>query len=200
MVIHDFPVQQITSGSILVNIPAECGRPVETLQQLFSPNYAPTSQNAILLQNCTSPLTPCKIPTTTVQTHFEMLDCGSKDNNISCYSEPNNQSLFIDYHNLTGVQCRSLLSAISVVSLGNLNNSAVSVDVQVVQLGWWLEGDCQHRYCSEDSSCITIVSPIDGRPGYRCQCLEGFIGDGYRAGLGCRKGQNIIEQFYDLTQ
>ncbi|CAK9146804.1 unnamed protein product [Ilex paraguariensis] len=198
MVIHDFPVLQITSDSILVKIPAEYGCPVETLQHLFSPNYAPTSQNAIFLQNCTSPLTPCEIPTTTVQTHFELPDCVSKDNIISCYSEPNNQGLFIDYHNLTGVQCRSFLLA-TVVSLGNLNNSAVLVD-QVVQLGWWLEGDCQYQYCSEDSSCITNVSPIDGRPEYRCQCLEGFIGDGYRAALGCRKGQNIVEQFYDLTQ
>ncbi|CAK9171751.1 unnamed protein product [Ilex paraguariensis] len=184
MVIDDFPVQQVTSDSILVNLPAQCGRPVETLHHLFSPNYAPTSHNGILLQNCSTPLTACLIPTTMVQTHFELLDCGSKDDNISCYSEQNNRSLFIDYYNLTRSRCRSLFSAISVVSLGGINSSAVSLEVQVVQLGWWLEGLCQ---CSDHAQCTKISPPVNDRLGYRCQCLEGYRGDGYRAGLGCRK-------------
>ncbi|CAK9171765.1 unnamed protein product [Ilex paraguariensis] len=184
MVIDDFPVQQVTSDSILVNLPAQCGRPVETLHHLFSPNYAPTSHNGILLQNCSTPLTACLIPTTMVQTHFELLDCGSKDDNISCYSEQNNRSLFIDYYNLTRSRCRSLFSAISVVSLGGINSSAVSLEVQVVQLGWWLEGLCQ---CSDHAHCTKIFPPVNDRLGYRCQCLEGYRGDGYRAGLGCRK-------------
>ncbi|CAK9171757.1 unnamed protein product [Ilex paraguariensis] len=184
MVIDDFPVQQVTSDSILVNLPAQCGRPVETLHHLFSPNYAPTSHNGILLQNCSTPLTACLIPTTMVQTHFELLDCGSKDDNISCYSEQNNRSLFIDYYNLTRSRCRSLFSAISVVSLGGINSSAVSLEVQVVQLGWWLEGHCQ---CSDHAHCTKIFPPVNDRLGYRCQCLEGYRGDGYRAGLGCRK-------------
>ncbi|THG08132.1 wall-associated receptor kinase-like 14 [Camellia sinensis] len=182
-VIDGFPVQTVTSDTILINLPAQCNRPIQFLGGLFTQNYAPTSKNGILLQNCTSPITACVIPTTMVQTHFELLDCGSrKKNNISCYSEQNKENEFINYSNVKSQGCESLFSAISVSSMGN--SSAVSLDVQVVQLGWWLDGDCM---CSGNANCTNVSSPTDGGRGYRCQCLDGFVGDGYRDGLGCRK-------------
>uniref|UniRef100_A0A5B6Z362 Putative wall-associated receptor kinase-like 14 n=1 Tax=Davidia involucrata TaxID=16924 RepID=A0A5B6Z362_DAVIN len=185
--IHDFPVQTVTSDSILINIPAKCGRSIHTLRQLFGQNYAPTSRNAILLQNCSTPITECLLPTTMVQTHFESLDCGPKSNNMSCYSERNRESQFIDYNNLTRTRCHSLFSAISTETF--TNSSSVSLDVQIIQLGWWLEGNCK---CSQYANCTRIVSPI-GRPGYRCQCFEGFFGDGYQAGSGCRKASSTCD-------
>lgn len=130
-----------------------------------------------------------------VQTHLEMLDCGSssiKNNNnnnnsinnntISCYSEQNNNSFFIDYDSVMNTSCQSLISAISTETF--INSSAVSLEVQVVQLGWWLEGTCQ---CSNHATCTPVTSPIDGKDGYRCSCNEGFAGDGFRGGFGCRK-------------
>ncbi|XP_059637345.1 wall-associated receptor kinase-like 14 [Cornus florida] len=183
MVVQNFPVQLVTSETILINLPATCGRPIAALGGLFGPTYAPTSRNGILLENCSTPIKPCMIPTTTVQTHFELLGCDSKPYNISCYSEPNNYSQFIDYDNVMRSGCGSLFSGISSEAIGN--SSGVSLDVQVVQLGWWLEGDCK---CSPNSNCTRIVSStMNGRPGYRCYCLEGFEGDGYPAGSGCRK-------------
>ncbi|KAL3514578.1 hypothetical protein ACH5RR_027295 [Cinchona calisaya] len=187
MVIHDFPIIDITNNSIMVNLQADCGRSIKTIQSLFGPNYAPTSHNGILLENCTAHVPSCVIPTTTVLTHFELLDCGAKNgSNLSCYSEPkinNSQSLFLNYHNLAKTQCRSLFSAISIESYGS-NSSSVSLTVQLVQLGWWLPGNCQ---CSKHANCNHISSPMDGKPGYQCHCLEGYVGDGYTAGLGCRK-------------
>ncbi|XP_059670724.1 wall-associated receptor kinase-like 14 [Cornus florida] len=182
ILIHDFPVQKVTPDVILINLPAKCDRPITALHHLFGQNYAPTSCNGILLQNCSLPIKPCLIPTTTIQTHFELLDCVSeKGNNISCYSEQNNQSRFVDYTKVIQSGCVSLFSAISLESLGN--NLDVSIDVQAVQLGWWLEGDCD---CSPNANCSMVESPVG--KGYRCRCLEGFVGDGFPAGLGCRKG------------
>lgn len=168
----------------MVNLPAQCGRSIQAIKTLFGPNFAPTSHNGILMQNCTTPLTYCLIPTTMVQTHFELLDCGSKnDRNVSCYSEQNNQTQFINYQNLGKTQCSSLFSAISVESIGS-NSSSVSLSVQLIQLGWWRLGDC---HCSKHADCTKILSPLDQKPGYRCKCLDGFVGDGYVAGSGCRK-------------
>ncbi|CAN4122766.1 unnamed protein product [Withania somnifera] len=115
-----------------------------------------------------------------IQTHFELLDCGKE--NMSCYSEPNSEHNFIELRNLSTIECGSLFSSISVES--TVNSSAVSLDVQVVQLGWWVHGHCK---CSSNANCTKISSPINGKLGYRCQCFEGFIGDGFLAGSGCRK-------------
>nr|XP_017185086.1 rust resistance kinase Lr10-like isoform X4 [Malus domestica] len=65
-----------------------------------------------------------------------------------------------------------------------LNTSAPSLlELEVVELEWWLEGTCG---CDKNAYCTTVVSP-NGTEGYRCNCKEGFGGDGYVAGLGCRK-------------
>ncbi|KAJ8538025.1 hypothetical protein K7X08_014565 [Anisodus acutangulus] len=180
IVINKFPVQSVTSDTILINLLAQCTRPFSAIHNLFSSNYAPTSRNGILFQNCSYSQSSCLIPSTMIQTHFELLDCGKE--NMSCYSEPNSENNFIDLKNLSRTRCGSLFSAISVES--NLNSSAVSLDVQVVQLWWWVHGHCK---CSSNANCAKIVSPIDGKLGYRCQCFEGFIGDGFLAGSGCRK-------------
>ncbi|KAK1395703.1 Wall-associated receptor kinase-like 14 [Heracleum sosnowskyi] len=192
--VGEFPVQKITSDKILVNIPAKCGRPMKTLKQFFNPNYAPTRDNGILLQNCTTPVRGCLIPSTLVQTNLEYLDCGSsiEKDKISCYSEQNNETAFIDYANVTRTRCQSLISAVSTQTFSN--SSAVSLEVQVVQLGWWLQGTCS---CSRSATCTNITSPVNKQPGYRCSCNDGFHGDGFSAGVGCRKdlGCNIRRFF-----
>ncbi|KAK3015131.1 hypothetical protein RJ639_006281 [Escallonia herrerae] len=189
IVLDKYPVLSVTPDSILIDLPAQCGRPIEALRSMFSHNYAPTSNNGILLQNCSSPVMGCRIPTTMVLTNFELLDCGNHNNNtLSCYSEDVNKSMFIDYSNVTRTGCRSLLSAITTNPLGN--GSAISLDVQVVELGWWLDGESQ---CSDDAERVTVQSPAEKRPGYRCRCLKGFVGDGYRESLGCRRARVAVK-------
>ncbi|CAI9116635.1 OLC1v1017832C1 [Oldenlandia corymbosa var. corymbosa] len=184
MVIHDFPIQEINQHNILVNLQAQCGRSIRTIDALFGSNYAPTSHNGILMENCSSSLGSCVLPTTMVKTHFELLNCDNQNSsNMSCYSETNNQSLFINYQNLMNSRCDYLFSAISVESFG-WNLSSVSLTVQLVQLGWWVQGDCQ---CSKNANCTDLTPALDGKQGFRCQCLEGYVGDGYLAGSGCRR-------------
>lgn len=184
--VGEFMVQRVTSDSIRINLPAKCGRPILTAGQLFGQNYAPTTFNGILLQNCSTEFTGCFISSTMVQTNFPIHDCDPKKaNGIHCYSQQDVKGDFIDYRNLTSSGCQSLFSAFSVNEYSGNNNSAVSLDVQLVKLGWWLEGDCK---CSENANCTIIKSPVNGRRAHRCQCLEGFVGDGFQHSLGCRKG------------
>ncbi|KAG5530530.1 hypothetical protein RHGRI_025470 [Rhododendron griersonianum] len=65
-------------------------------------------------------------------------------------------------------------------------NSKVSLQFQAAELGWWLGGGCD---CSAKAEC-TNVTVLGGGSGYRCQCREGFVGDGFAGGGGCQKGES----------
>ncbi|GMI91219.1 hypothetical protein like AT2G23450 [Hibiscus trionum] len=181
--IAGFPILTINADRIKLSIEATCDRPLQALRRLYGPGYAPSSLNAILLQNCSLPK-PCKIPTTTVYTHFEAIGCSPNNSSISCYSE-NKTNGFVDYDKVTRTNCKSFLSSISAESF----DESDVLEIQVVELGWWLQGGCPD-YCSENAFCDEIVPPFNGQPGFRCRCKNGFIGDGYRASHGCRKDCN----------
>lgn len=188
--IGEFPIQTMKDDLIKIIIQPVCNRSIQTLHQLFGQNYAPTSRNGILLSGCnSSKVTTCNIPSIDVRTQFDSLKCDSISNSssISCYSEEQNHREFIDYENATRQQCKFLLSAISSelfdTSAASINMSAVSLDVQVLEVGWWLNGNC---HCSENANCTRVITPR-GRSGFRCRCNKGFEGDGYPAGSGCRK-------------
>ncbi|KAK8596774.1 hypothetical protein V6N13_001381 [Hibiscus sabdariffa] len=180
--IAGFPILNISNDRMKISIEATCNRPLRDLHRLYGPNYAPTSRNAILLQNCSVPAA-CMIPSTMVYTHFEALACSTNgSSNISCYSE-NKANGLIDYNKVIKTHCKSFLSSISTESF---NESGV-LEVQVVELRWWIEGRCSDL-CSENALCDEIISPFNRLPGSHCRCRNGFIGDGFRAGDGCRKG------------
>ncbi|KAF8410603.1 hypothetical protein HHK36_003135 [Tetracentron sinense] len=182
ILIGEFQVQNVTSDSLLINLPAQCNRPIQSLEQLFGRNYRPTMKNELLLQNCSAAVSRCVTPTTLKQSEFDLRGCDSKSDNISCYSEEDKVTGFMtsDYRNRS--HCGFLLSSIFIEPN---KNSKVSLEFQTIQLEWWLEGNCDA--CSENSTCTTIESPFNGKPGFRCQCNEGFKGDGFKAGGGCRK-------------
>lgn len=188
--IGEFPIQIMKSDHIKIIMEPICNRSIQTLHQLFSQNYAPTSRNGILLSSCnSSKVTACKIPLIDVRTQFNSIKCDSSSNSssISCYSEEKNDREFIDYENATKQQCKFLLSAISSelfnTSAASINISAASLDVKVLEVGWWLNGHC---HCSQNANCTPVLTP-HGRSGFRCGCNKGFEGDGYPAGSGCRK-------------
>ncbi|KAI9200625.1 hypothetical protein LWI28_010863 [Acer negundo] len=189
MLIGEFPIQSVNSNNMKTIIEPKCNRSVKTLLQLYGENFAPTARNAILLYDCDSSPKTCKIPSTDVQTQFQSLKCDSNSSNvisnISCYSEgPGNfQYGFLAYKNVTGQHCRYLMSSISAEAF---DHSGASLDIQVVELGWWIKGSC---HCSKDANCDEFVSP-HGRQVFRCHCKDGFEGDGYSAGSGCRKASS----------
>ncbi|CAH1422195.1 unnamed protein product [Lactuca virosa] len=183
--IGEFPVQQINPDGILVSLPAICGRTFNSLRHLYGEHYAPTSANAILMENCTQQMKNCMIPMTTLQTHLETVNCSGGVGgygNISCYSGDVSK-MFLDYENMTGMGCRYLFSAVATEMIG-ASTAVLSLNMQVVNLGWWVKGTCD---CSSDADCMEVVSPIDGSDGHRCACKAGFDGDGFKASSGCRK-------------
>lgn len=183
IMVGEFPVRSIFAESILVNLEVRCNRSIKSLDHLFNTNYAPTTRNGILLKHCKSPASTCTIPTTKVNTHFESIDCGSDNYSISCYSEEHENG-FLSQANVSKSHCQYLLSSISVDAF---NTSSVVLDVGIVQLGWWLLGECK---CHQEATCTEIQTPVAGQQGFRCKCRDGFDGDGYQAGVGCRKASS----------
>ncbi|XP_038713908.1 LEAF RUST 10 DISEASE-RESISTANCE LOCUS RECEPTOR-LIKE PROTEIN KINASE-like 2.1 [Tripterygium wilfordii] len=182
-VINGFTVQSLTTDSIKVAIGAQCYRSPSILHNLYTQNYAPTNSNAILLHSCSSTAMLCVLPSIDIKTRFEGLDCDSNNSsNISCYSD-SGSSGFLNYDSMTQIGCQYLLSVIATqdVDPHSFNDSGVSMALRVVELGWWLEGNCD---CSANA-CILLRTP-SGRSGYRCQCKEGYEGDGYPGSTGCR--------------
>lgn len=176
----DFQVENVTTDYIFVSVPAECGRPMKRMKQLFQHNYAPTRRNTLLLHNCSSPPNDsCIIPTRLVETRFHLKGCESQSttHNLNCYSVDYYTDLeFIPYHHLN---CSSFVSSM-VVDLDSTRNS---LEFQRVELAWWLDGSCN---CHTHANCTNVSLPT-GSSGFRCRCKEGFHGDGFRNGHGCRK-------------
>lgn len=191
IMVGEFPVRSIFPESILVNLEVRCNRSIKSLDHLFNTNYAPTTRNGILLKHCKSPASTCTIPTTKVNTHFESIDCGSDNYSISCYSEEHENG-FLSQANVSKSHCQYLLSSISVDAF---NTSSVVLDVGIVQLGWWLLGECK---CHQEATCTEIQTPVAGQQGFRCKCRDGFDGDGYQAGVGCRKGEFRLPEFLNF--
>ncbi|XP_010060884.2 wall-associated receptor kinase-like 14 [Eucalyptus grandis] len=185
--IGEFVVQAASSETVTVTIEAECNRSFEAIANLYGRNYAPMGKNAILLNNCTK-ISPCDLPNTQViQAQFQSL-CETKNKantSMSCYSEKENHysTKFLNRSRLSALGCKFFLSSISAEKL---NNVSVSLGVQMLQLAWWVNGNrCE---CSRDADCVQLsLLPNGGGNGFRCKCRDGFRGDGFLAGTGCRR-------------
>lgn len=184
-----FDVQNVTSDQILVTIPAKCSRSIEELGQLIKSNFAPTWRNGLVLDSCSAPMNDCVIPNRLVNT-IGLQDCelwANGDPKIACYSVGSTNSAdFLDYKTVTAKgNCSILLSSIMVDENGNAStNTSIVLDFQTMELGWWLNGSCSEgEVCNPNANCTQVA----GRRGYRCKCKEGFVGDGFVDGDGCRK-------------
>ncbi|KAH6761778.1 Protein kinase superfamily protein [Perilla frutescens var. hirtella] len=186
--IGEFVVQNVTSDQILASVPAKCNRSIGELDPLFGSSFAPTWRNGLLLDSCVEEINDCVIPSRLVKSRMGFRNCNfwSTNPNITCYSVGSNDSAdFLDIRTVRAKgNCSSLLSSIMVDFNGNASmNSSIVLDFQMVELGWWLNGSCSEgSYCHVNANCTSVESR-----GYRCKCKEGYIGDGFAGGLGCRK-------------
>lgn len=192
VLIGEFLVEQINSDELLINLPTKCGRTFDSINHLFSDHYAPTTANAILMENCTKQIMNCLIPETMVERLDINLNCNRSHDgfgNVTCYYGDNTR-MFLDYGNMTRIGCQFLFTGIVSETTGD--NHAVSLDFQLVNLGWWVKGACD---CSSDADCTEIVSSVDGSDGHRCKCKPGFDGNGYKASSSCRKLKGMTSSF-----
>ncbi|KAK1410253.1 hypothetical protein QVD17_36788 [Tagetes erecta] len=188
--INKHRVVNLTSDHILINLPANCTRPFDEIYQLRTKNYDLTKRNELLLNKCNEMVNNCVVPTSLIEGHltrFKLPKCGSMNRSLSlaCYSDDSPGEA--EFMNLTGLKnagCKDLYSSITVdLDTNSRNSSSVSMRFQSVELGWWIEGDCD---CHRKAVCKDVKIG-DERVGYRCNCVEGYDGDGFGEGDGCRR-------------
>jgi len=182
--IGEFQVQNITPNVIMINILADCNRSIERIKPLFGKNFCPSSKNSLLLQNCDKPLNSCVIRTSSLRRDLKLTNCGDKNYDLNCYSQVPRDFDTLGYDNMTSTRCKSVFSSL----FRGWEGSAVSFQFERVELEWWLEGD-SNNLCSNNAN-STKVKLWNGRGGFRCHCADGFAGDGFAAGNGCRKGKS----------
>lgn len=117
---------------------------------------------------------------------MEVEGCEGKSDDIGCFTQLQRERRreredVIRIEEWKGIQCRFLFSAIAVGSKSEVKE--ISLQFQVVELGWWLDGACN---CSGNATC-TEVHLAGHKRGFRCRCREGFVGDGFTNGTGCRR-------------
>ncbi|XVE82709.1 hypothetical protein DITRI_Ditri16bG0027800 [Diplodiscus trichospermus] len=179
--IGDFLVFNITSTDIIIDLPAKCERPLASLSVLYGEHYALSASNSLLLQNCSKPLgAACEIRPMLFGKSFKLDNC--KEDNITCFTG-NDEGLLLSFETINSTQCRFLSTSISVDPGRNSLNSAVSLELERVNLKWWAKGGCN---CDKNANC-TVVKNGNKTLGFSCLCKEGFEGDGFKEGGGCRR-------------
>lgn len=196
ILINKYHVVNITVDHILASFPAKCHLPFEQIRQLRTENYALSSRNNLLLRNCSETMNDCLVTTNVIKGQFHLPRCESMNNisNISCYSNDGGGggNEFMDMVRLEMAGCQFLYSSVVVDDLGG-KSSVVSLGVERVELGWWVEGECD---CHKNAVCKN-VSIDGGRVGYRCYCGEGYDdGDGFAEGDGCHRVSNCNASKY----
>lgn len=189
--IRGFPIDKFNNGSIVVSLPAKCNRSVESILPLFGDNYAMTWQNSLMFQNCPGTVPGCMIPRAMVEERVGASGCDSGGGNFSCYSGEGHNG-YLRYADVAGLGCGILFSAVVDESVAGGDNSTLSLKFQVAELKWWMDGECD---CSKNAECLAVTKP-SGRRGYRCQCRDGFEGDGFAQGGGCYKGPGCSASRY----
>lgn len=184
--IGHFDVLNVTSDQVLVSIPEKCDRPIDEFRRLFGSNFAPTWRNGLILENCNESRNDCQVPTRLVRT-IASQNCSGDSTRICHLGGSNDSAEFLDVDEVTrNGSCSSLLSSImvdlNVDAVKANHNSSIVLDFQKMELGWWLNGSCSENLCHLNANCTNIRTD-----GYRCKCIEGYVGDGFSVGTGCRK-------------
>ncbi|CAL9079621.1 unnamed protein product [Musa textilis] len=177
--IGEFTVRNITSDSLLIYVPPVCKRSIDSARRLFGSNYALTSRNRLFLGNCTANKSKSVSGGCTSNATLFEGRCGPGLDNATCFYNQTKEYYF-GLSSIADSGCSFLVTSVGYVS----GASVQLLELWTAELAWWLEGQCQ---CSANANCTTITSPVTDRPGFRCSCHEGFQGDGFAHGSGCRK-------------
>ncbi|KAG6471391.1 wall-associated receptor kinase-like 14 isoform X1 [Zingiber officinale] len=189
MQLGGYRVRNITSEMVVLDVPPVCNRSVgDAARGLFGRHHAATSNNALFLRGCqTEGSADCKISTEIISRRLNLPSCGPQGDNITCFPSNKIDDLLPpnELTKNTG-NCKFLLTAVRYKKDDVGQDSLVFGEVEV---GWWLDGECS---CANNAGCTRVRPPqpaTRGREskGFRCSCREGFIGDGFAQGHGCRR-------------
>nr|CAB3501527.1 unnamed protein product [Digitaria exilis] len=190
-------VSNVTARSLFLALIPDCSRRLNaSVDALFTDNYAPGWQNALLVSSCShaAPTNSCSIQPANYLNSSSLRDeshCfhGSTVENFSCLTQPlapTSGNRFLNRAELRalGSECAGLVSA---ASYWDTPAPAPALLLGTMELEWWMPGPCR---CSPHANCTQVTTPDASKEqadAFRCECLEGFEGDGFVDGTGCRR-------------
>ncbi|KAK1323495.1 Wall-associated receptor kinase-like 14 [Acorus calamus] len=162
-----FNVRSFTRDRILIDLPASCTRPINDTSPLFGPNFALTMQNNFFLKNCSGGAAAAATPR------------DADNGEVSCFPVTKSEG-FLTEEKINESGCLFLFAGMRIDQAEN--GQAESIQLNTAELGWWVTGKCA---CSANADCVNGTATADR--GFRCNCRDGFVGDGFVAGRGCVK-------------
>ncbi|KAL6649524.1 hypothetical protein ACP70R_013748 [Stipagrostis hirtigluma subsp. patula] len=189
-------VRNVTPRAVVLALRPDCSRPLNaSLEALFTPSYAPGPQNALVVSRCApaaqagaARVTNCSVPPEEYLDGSSHCVGGGAAEPIRCVAPPpaasDDAGVLRRFLNRTemralGSACVGLVSAVSY-----WDAPAPALLLGALELEWWVPGPCR---CSRNANCTTVTTPTAGQDGFRCECQEGFEGDGFVDGAGCRR-------------
>jgi hypothetical protein len=178
-------VSNVTARALLLALLPDCSRRLNaSVKELFSDNYAPSLRNGLLVSSCSRAARArnCSVQPANLDSSSSHCFRGAKSENFSCVDPPSgNRFLNKTEIRALGSECTGLVSAASYWD----SPGPAAILLGVMELEWWMLGPCS---CAPNANCSAVSTP-DSRQAFRCECLEGFEGDGFADGTGCRRGQ-----------
>ncbi|CAL4905239.1 unnamed protein product [Urochloa decumbens] len=183
-------VSNVTARALFLTLRPDCSRRLDaSVKELFTDNYAPGPQNALVVSSCNNAAARghnCSVHPATYLNSSSYCFHGAKAENFSCVQPPippsGNRFLNETEILALGSECTGLVSA---ASLWDTPAPAPALVRGVMELEWWILGPCR---CSPRADCTSVTTPTAELEGFRCECIEGFVGDGFAAGAGCQRG------------
>ncbi|VAI27405.1 unnamed protein product [Triticum turgidum subsp. durum] len=178
-------VRNVTPRSIILDLQPDCSRRFNTsVAALFSDSYAPSSGNSLIVSSCDD---RANINSSSSGPAERFLDRNSShcsaNGSIRCIEPaPSNRGAahhILDKSELLLSDCNGLVSSISYSD--TIMGPALMLGA--LQLDWWVPGRCR---CSVTENCTQFTAPTTGQEAFRCECPDGFEGDGFIDGTGCQ--------------
>ncbi|GJN08587.1 hypothetical protein PR202_ga26525 [Eleusine coracana subsp. coracana] len=188
-------LRNVTERALIVDLRPDCSRGLNaSLAALFADRYAPSTRNALVVSSCAAAAratTNCSIPPGKYLGGENRSHCSkAAADSIRCVPPPyysNNNAvvhrelLFLNRTEMLelGKECQGLVTAVSYSP-----SPSPAILLGALDLEWWVPGPCR---CSVHANCTSFTAPTQ-QQAFRCDCLQGFEGDGFADGAGCRRG------------
>lgn len=190
-------VRNVTPRSIILGLRPDCSRPFNrSVTALFSDSYAPFPGNQLIASSC-SPAAQLDAGGCSV-TGDRMVNrlsshC-SANQSIICIPPPPPPASPFDshHHHHLGAPFRSVMdrtellrsNCTGLVSSLTYNDAmGPTILLDALELDWWVSGPCR---CAVPANCTLLTQPTTGQETFKCECPEGFEGDGFIDGTGCQ--------------
>ncbi|KAK3147932.1 hypothetical protein QOZ80_3BG0288510 [Eleusine coracana subsp. coracana] len=187
-------LRNVTERALVVDLRPDCSRGLNaSLAALFAARYAPSTRNALVVSSCAAAAratTNCSIPPGNYLGAENDSHCSeAAADSIRCVPPPSppnktgaghRELLFLNRTEMLelGKECEGLVSAVSYSP-----SPAPAILLGAMDLEWWVPGPCR---CSVHANCTSFTAPTQ-QQAFRCDCLQGFEGDGFADGAGCRR-------------